>query len=144
MRVSLDSACPLLEKGGNGMDLGETSLSNPTARYNCKNRQFYLLPSTFLASDFSCADCLKSEPSIASLGPLTVHALVTFYTNRPGCLDLLQDLIQVVALRGLQRRVRDVRLKLLQPQYLAERQHVLQSGQECQTGGIVCLQILRG
>src|SRR6478752_9082019 len=41
-----------------------------------------------------------------------------------GLLDLLQHLVEVVARRVLQRRVRDVALELLQPERLPDGQHV--------------------
>src|SRR4029450_2718997 len=45
-------------------------------------------------------------------------------TARLGFLDLLDDLSQVVSCRLLQWRIRYVRLEVLQPQLLADGQHV--------------------
>ena len=51
----------------------------------------------------------------------TLFARVTGRLHFP---DLLHDLLQIVARRILQRRERDVALELLQPQRLADGQHV--------------------
>ena len=57
------------------------------------------------------------------------HSLAPLYIIHPRdwCFhfpDLLHDLLEVVAGRALQRRERNVTRKLLQPQRLADRQHV--------------------
>src|SRR5271157_6313938 len=73
----------------------------------------------FLASDFSCADCLKSAFSpwrrSARLLTRVVIALV---------FDCLQHLSEVVARRILQRREFLVGFELLQPQELSDGQNV--------------------
>src|SRR6478672_11287822 len=45
-------------------------------------------------------------------------------TGSFGLLDLLQHLVEVVARRVLERRVRNIGLEFLQPQRLADGQHV--------------------
>ena len=70
----------------------------------------------FLASNFSCADSLKSALFASDPSPELVIALVGFH--------LLQDAVQVVGLRRLQRRELLERIEFLHPQQLADGQHV--------------------
>ena len=67
----------------------------------------------FLASTISSTDSRKSG-----------FQLLARVTRRLGFLDLLDDPTQVVGRRLLQWRVRNVRLEVLQPQLLADGQHV--------------------
>src|SRR5271157_423882 len=78
-------------------------------------------PFAFLASGFSCAHSLKSAFSSACKGPSTLHDLVI---SRLFLFHLLQDAIQVVGFRGLQRRELLKGIEFLVPQLLANRQHV--------------------
>ena len=65
----------------------------------------------FLASEFNCMTSVPFELSATR-------------SRAPGPSYLFDDLSQVVGCRLLQRRVRLVRLEVLQPQLLADGQHV--------------------
>src|SRR5215471_2072713 len=67
---------------------------------------------------------LESAAGARCGAPATPRPLFACVTGRLHFFDLLHDLIEIVTRRILQWRVVDVGLQLLQPQRLADRQHV--------------------
>ena len=72
----------------------------------------------------ACAERGSRSAGVASGARRCRRSPLVAATGSFGLLDLLQDLVEVVARRILQRRVRLVGLEFLQPERLADGQHV--------------------